>query len=205
MHDYGSLHWRGAEKAVDEFFAAKSDAVIPLPDTAGSVVVRKPRISDPCENWLVRRLNNILSREWVDVENGLTELLGNGWAGAEPWGIWGLEGLHELKLFLPRPHIEKVQLDVDAHVYLGPGRSQKVVDVWAENEKIASWTFTREQNRAVRSLHIPPSVILNPDRKAPAISIEFRPDSAEPPSSLDSSTKDSRPLGMGLHRVRRLI
>jgi O-methyltransferase len=41
IHDYSSLHWEGAEKAVDEFFADKPEFVLPLPDGAGSAAVRK--------------------------------------------------------------------------------------------------------------------------------------------------------------------
>jgi O-methyltransferase len=41
VHDYTSLAWDGAEKAVDDFFQDKSEAVIPLPDVSGSIVVRK--------------------------------------------------------------------------------------------------------------------------------------------------------------------
>ncbi|MDE1141890.1 MAG: macrocin O-methyltransferase [Paraburkholderia tropica] len=41
MHDYGSLAWDGAEKAVDEFFADKPEGVMPLPDLCSTVVMRK--------------------------------------------------------------------------------------------------------------------------------------------------------------------
>lgn len=41
MHDYASLEWDGVEKAVDEFFADKSEKVIPIPDTWGTAVIRK--------------------------------------------------------------------------------------------------------------------------------------------------------------------
>jgi O-methyltransferase len=41
MHDYGSLYWDGAEKAVDDFFVGKAEGVIPLPDRCGSAVMRK--------------------------------------------------------------------------------------------------------------------------------------------------------------------
>ena len=41
MHDYSSLAWDGAEKAVDEFFADKPEKVIPIPDKSGTAVVRK--------------------------------------------------------------------------------------------------------------------------------------------------------------------
>ena len=41
LHDYSSLYWDGAEKAIDEFFAAKRERVVPIPDKSGTVVVRK--------------------------------------------------------------------------------------------------------------------------------------------------------------------
>lgn len=43
VHDYGSLWWPGAEQAVDEFFADKPEAVVPMPDISGSVVVRRAK------------------------------------------------------------------------------------------------------------------------------------------------------------------
>ena len=41
MHDYGSGHWRGATRAVDEFFADKPEKPIIMPDKSGSAVIRR--------------------------------------------------------------------------------------------------------------------------------------------------------------------
>jgi O-methyltransferase len=41
MHDYASRLWPGAEKAVVEFFADKPEKVIPIPDRAGTAVIRR--------------------------------------------------------------------------------------------------------------------------------------------------------------------
>jgi hypothetical protein len=41
MHDYSSLYWEGAEKAVDEFFADKPERPVPIPDKSGTAVIRK--------------------------------------------------------------------------------------------------------------------------------------------------------------------
>jgi len=41
LHDYSSLHWDGAERAVDEFFSGKPEKVVPIPDKSGTVVIRK--------------------------------------------------------------------------------------------------------------------------------------------------------------------
>ena len=44
MHDYLSLHWPGAEKAADEFFADRPETLVPIPDVSGTVVARKNRV-----------------------------------------------------------------------------------------------------------------------------------------------------------------
>ncbi|QLF92472.1 class I SAM-dependent methyltransferase [Pseudomonas sp. ABC1] len=41
MHDYSSLYWPGAEKAIDEFFSDKLEYIVPVADCSGSVIVRK--------------------------------------------------------------------------------------------------------------------------------------------------------------------
>ena len=43
MHDYTTLHWEGVERAVDEFFKDKAESIIPIPDMAGTVAVRKSK------------------------------------------------------------------------------------------------------------------------------------------------------------------
>ncbi|HUC17010.1 MAG TPA: glycoside hydrolase family 99-like domain-containing protein [Acetobacteraceae bacterium] len=43
VHDYSSLHWEGAEKAVDAFLADKPEALVPLSDLCGSAVIRKSK------------------------------------------------------------------------------------------------------------------------------------------------------------------
>jgi hypothetical protein len=41
MHDYSSLHWPGARKAIQNFFEDKKEKLIPIPDKSGTAVVRK--------------------------------------------------------------------------------------------------------------------------------------------------------------------
>lgn len=41
IHDYASLVWDGAEKAVDEFFADKPENLVLIPDKAGTAVIRR--------------------------------------------------------------------------------------------------------------------------------------------------------------------
>ncbi|MQT11152.1 TylF/MycF/NovP-related O-methyltransferase [Segnochrobactrum spirostomi] len=43
MHDYMSLSWDGPIRAVDEFFRDKPESIIPIPDYAGTVLIRKMR------------------------------------------------------------------------------------------------------------------------------------------------------------------
>jgi hypothetical protein len=41
MHDYSSLYWPGAKKAVDSFFKDKPEYIIPIPDKSGTCMIRK--------------------------------------------------------------------------------------------------------------------------------------------------------------------
>lgn len=43
LHDYSSLHWSGAKKAVDEFCRKNQEHVILMPDKSGSAFIRKSR------------------------------------------------------------------------------------------------------------------------------------------------------------------
>jgi hypothetical protein len=43
VHDYSSLHWPGAEQAVDEFFADKPENIVLMLDISGSIIVRKQK------------------------------------------------------------------------------------------------------------------------------------------------------------------
>lgn len=41
MHDYSSLFWDGTQRTIDEFFSNKPECVVPLPDLAGTAVIRR--------------------------------------------------------------------------------------------------------------------------------------------------------------------
>jgi hypothetical protein len=64
VHDYSSLHWEGAEQAVDEFLVDKPESLVPLSDLCGSAVIRKVK-SGPA------------SAVATDIVVGLVEHLGD--------------------------------------------------------------------------------------------------------------------------------
>ena len=41
LHDYSSLHWAGARRAIDEFCAATGERLVLLPDKSGSAFIRR--------------------------------------------------------------------------------------------------------------------------------------------------------------------
>jgi hypothetical protein len=43
LHDYSSLHWAGARRAIDEFCAATGELPILMPDKSGSAFIRRAR------------------------------------------------------------------------------------------------------------------------------------------------------------------
>jgi hypothetical protein len=43
LHDYSSLYWDGAKKAIDEFCRKVGEFVMLLPDKSGSAFLRKTK------------------------------------------------------------------------------------------------------------------------------------------------------------------
>ena len=43
LHDYSSLHWAGARRAIDEFCVATGELPILMPDKSGSAIIRRSR------------------------------------------------------------------------------------------------------------------------------------------------------------------
>ena len=203
VHDYSSLHWNGAEKAVDEFFADKPECVIPLPDGAGSVAIRKARSPGQGSNWMDRKRRSILGPAWAEAANGkLADLLGNGWSGPEAWGVWGVGDAHELHLVPPEKVSHGLALEFDVQAALIGSRTDQVVDVSVAGRNVESWTFSSTQNRSVRRLHIPAELVAPGQSGDAVVKVVFRPRSVMSVSEIAPHSGDNRPLGLGLHRIR---
>ena len=213
VHDYGSLHWNGAEQAVDAFFADKPEAVVPLPDQAGSVVIRKagrrtppPTATGPGSPQ--RRLAPplmLVGADWRETaHDALAGALGRGWSEPEPWGIWGVGEVHELLLHLPAPPEADIELDADVHAALIGPRTSQLVDVCVNGQRVATWNFTLRDNREVRSVRIPREAARAACAAAGAslVTVEFRPYAIEAPRDIAPTTDEARLLGVALHRVR---
>jgi hypothetical protein len=202
-HDYSSLHWNGAEKAVDEFFLDKPECPIPLPDCAGSVVIRKARNPGSGESWIDRKRRALLGPEWATAANGrIAELLGNGWSAPEPWGVWGVGDTHVMHLPRGLDCADDLELEFDVEAAITPARSEQVVEVSVSGRCLEEWTFTQAVNRDIRQLRIPADVATMRRSQDGSISIEFKPRSVKSVSLIKPHSRDSRPLGLGLHRIR---
>jgi hypothetical protein len=205
VHDYSSLHWNGAEKAVDEFFADKAECPVPVPDGAGSVAVRRARAATGVDNWLLRKRLSLLGPDWVEAGNGrLTELLGNGWSNPEPWGVWGVGDLHELDLVLPVGALT-VELEMEVQAALTRSRTEQVVDVSVGNKKLDTWQFTAERNRGIRRVSIPLALTSLTPHGERCVALQFKPASVLSVSELNPTSTDNRSLGVGLLRIRALM
>lgn len=124
VHDYASLAWDGAERAIDEFFADKPEPVMPLTDGCGSGVVRKARVAGRRGNWLMQRRCAQFSEQWTSAGNGaLTEILASGWSGPEPWGVWGVGASHTMDLYMETAPPGDVQVEIDAATALVGARA----------------------------------------------------------------------------------
>ncbi len=202
LHDYSSLHWNGAERAVDEFFAGRAECVTPLPDNAGSVVVRKARVPHRHDNWLVRRNAGLFGPEWTAATHGaLTPVLGEGWSAQEDWGIWGLDAVHQIFVFLGSPPVEAMELEFDVSALLLGVRTRQEVDVFVGGRLARTWTFTVGENSGVRGVSVPLDVM---EGSLPAVLVEFRPRSVAAACELEPGNGDGRRLGVALRGVRRV-
>jgi hypothetical protein len=204
VHDYSSLHWDGAERALHEFLADKAESLVPLPDSAGSAVIRKIRAPSRYDNWYVRRNARLVGPEWTTAANGnLAAILGDGWSSPEDWGVWGVDEVHQLGVFLDRSPTGDIELQLDVTAMLLAGRAPREIGVFVDGRQLETWIFTAEQNRAVRTLrissrHLPPG-----DDALPAILVEFRPMVTVAAMQANPETGDERRLGLALHRLRR--
>lgn len=206
VHDYSSLCWNGPERAVDQFLVGKSESVIPLTDSGGSIVLRKARSLNQSRHWLVQKRAQLLSEGWHSAAKGaLSDLLGEGWSVAEDWGVWGVGDTHHLPLYLSAAGTGDVELDLDVQTALIGARTDQYVDVIARDTLLATWYFTHENNRAIRTVRIPAHSTDTPQDSSavPAvIDVEFRPRSVASPMSLDPANDDARNLGLALHALR---
>lgn len=204
VHDYGSLDWQGAEKAVDEFFADKPEPLMPLTDGCGSVAIRKVRNPAAGDNWLMRQRCKLFSQDWVSAgHGGLMPLLGSGWSGSESWGVWGIGTAHTLNLYMdhPPPTVGLV-VEADVAVALVGARRSQEVEVWADGERLTVWQFSVQQNRAARSVAVPRSAFADGDWDYPLLRLEFRPREVARISELDPTKNDNRALGVALFGLR---
>jgi len=204
VHDYASLSWDGAEKAVDEFFADKPEAIIPLTDGCGSAVIRKARAPGRGGNWLMRKKSALFSESWVKAGGGgLLPILGDGWSGDEVFGVWGLGASHVLNLYMDTQPVGDIKVEVQAGAALVGARQTQAVDVLVDGTILATWQFSMDNNHAVRNVTVPLAAVVAGDWGFPLIRLEFRPHDVRPVNQLNPENSDVRPLGMALARIRR--
>jgi hypothetical protein len=197
VHDYSSLCWPGAEKAVDQFFADKPECVVPMPDSGGSALIRRQRAPDQRTTWLHGR-QSLPVGEWLGAGEGgpLTHAFVTGWSRQEAWGIWGVRDSHLLACMPVDPDLSDFVIDLDVNVPLHPADQRSFVDVLVAGEPAGRWEFTRNANRAVRHL-----AVTRPADGRPVM-VEFRPQAVLSARDIDPAAKDTRPLGMAVHRLR---
>ena len=198
VHDYSSPSWAGAERAVDEFFADKPEGVIPMPDGAGSVMIRRMRSLSSDANWLVQRRAALLGSTWLPAGNNvIRDLLGEGWRRAENWGLWGVGERHELHLALPADAPDTVLLEADVHAFLAGTQTEQRITVRQGSQPVAEWTFNAQANRGVRSVPL-----TRPGPGLVPVTLTFHPAALGIPAELSATAKEQRPLGLAMHRLR---
>jgi hypothetical protein len=204
VHDYASLAWDGAERAVDEFFLDKPEAVIPLTDGCGSAVIRKARAPGERVGTILRRRAALFTSDWTSAGKGaLHELLASGWSGPEDFGVWGVGESHILDLTMTNRPTDDVVIEVDGSTALVGTRTERAIGVYAGGERLATWHFSMRENRAKRSVTVPATAVVTGAWGQPMISLEFRPVGQETVHDLDRAQGDTRVLGLAFCGIRR--
>lgn len=194
VHDYGSMAWVGVEKAVDEFFADKPESVISMPDSAGSVVVRRQRPAGGGANWLTAK-QMVSVDQWHSLAAGQsTRVLLDGWSTPEDWGVWGVGASHQIRIATASDADGAMELDCEVWAFLPGNNLDRTFDVVVDGELRAAWHFSPNENRAVRSLSLSGGTASH--------TVEFRPRFVVSPRDLDPAHADGRPLGLALCRLR---
>jgi hypothetical protein len=196
IHDYGSLNWPGAEKAVDTFFVDKPECVIQMPDSAGSAVIRRLRSTGTAPTWIEKR-QHLPKDVWHTAAEGrLSSLLTDGWARAEFWGVWGIGESHCVTLNTGTSS-RRVVIDLDVHCFVWDESVGRQVDVLVNGSPTIVIVFEKPKERKVVSL----SSVHAAD-ECGSLTIEFRPRTVAFVKDVIPNHKDGRALGVALHAIR---
>ncbi len=202
---YSGLSWNGSEKAVDEFFADKPEAVVPFPDAAGTAAVRKNRAGGARSNWLANRKAVLEHDRWAGPQDGeFAELLEDGWDRLEPWGAWGLGERHSMRVHLPEPPRGDIEIIADCGAAIIGWRSEQLVDVGVSGRNLAVWRFTTDRNQMLRTVVVPRDLFVRTGGRWEA-SIDFAPRSVVKNHELVAALQDERELGLALCRIHQRV
>ena len=194
VHDYGSLAWAGAEKAVDAFFADKPECVVHIPDSCGSAVIRRIRFAEGGTTWLQKKQRVALG-EWHSAGKGrLSPLLTQGWAASEDWGTWGVGRSHTIELALEQNENTSLTVDLDVHAFVWP--AEPVRDVALAVNGVDT-SIIELSDRTTITLAVPP-----PRSGSQRVTITFQPLRVAVPREVKPPTLESRELGIALHKIR---
>jgi hypothetical protein len=195
IHDYGSLCWPGAETAVDTFFSDKPESVIPIPDSAGSAVIRRARSAGSDLTWIAKQ-RSLAYDVWHPAGNNqLIRILTDGWSMPEPWGVWGVGPSHLLTLNVSSA--AQLIVDLDVHAFVWDASTGREVDFLVDGRHVTKRTFSSAKDHVTISLSVAPTTDSNA-----VVTIELRPRLAATPARTVPGSTDTRPLGVALHRLR---
>ena len=197
VHDYNSLAWNGAEKAVDDFFSGMAESVVPIPDSGGSVVVRKARSAHDVSGWRQEK-KAVCLNAWLSPALGnLDAIFDEGWSSSEDWGIWGVGERQQISIQLDQSaQGGGYLLELDVHAPLSPLRLGQTVLVDFNGVTIGAMEFVADKNRAVWRFTVPQHCISAGLQVLRFTLAETRPSMQLAPAS------GTRNLTVALHRLR---
>ena len=198
VHDYSSLGWDGAEKAVDDWFAERAESVVPIPDSSGSVVIRKVRSATGADGWRQGKKRVALDAWLSPANGGMATVLDHGWSTPEGWGVWGVGAEHTLSFSVPEAAPGTAYaIDLDVRAALVGNRTRQTVELSIGGHAAATLTFDTGANQKLWAVPVPVGAM-----PGGLVKLAFRPAATESVRDLEPSSKDTRRLGVALSRLR---
>ena len=121
------------------------------------------------------------------------EILSQGWATPESWGVWS--NGEKAKLIFPKPSPSATKMIIHARAFVNPKNSEQNIDISINHQHLLSVSLTKDNNNSI-------TIPLDKNLKSPqAYEIDFTFHNATSPLA-NKLGSDSRRLGIGIEWVQ---
>ncbi len=118
----------------------------------------------------------------------------SGWSVPEPWGIWSIGKKSEVGFRLSESLSGSIHLTVSANPFVHAGRPMKEIEVFVNDQWVATWNYQFGHGTEKRSASIPQNIY---QQNEGVMKIKFVPSEVDSPKQAGLSN-DRREVSLGL-------